>query len=138
MKIAVMQPYLFPYIGYFQLIHAVDRFVIHDDVQYIKGGWINRNRFLQETRSEMFTWGVQKDSSTSLIVERSFSNRHAEDGTYFLNRMRAAYRRAPFFPQTFPLLEKAVAIPGLAVSQKISAILGLICKELSIETPFFF
>src|SRR5271166_7149741 len=46
MKIAIMQPYLFPYIGYFQLISAADRFVIHDDVQSIKGGWINRNRIL--------------------------------------------------------------------------------------------
>ncbi len=46
MKLAIMQPYFFPYIGYWQLIHAVDRFVIYDDVNYIKGGWINRNRIL--------------------------------------------------------------------------------------------
>ena len=44
MKIAIMQPYLFPYIGYFQLINSVDKFVVLDDVQYMKGGWINRNR----------------------------------------------------------------------------------------------
>ena len=45
-SLAIMQPYFFPYIGYWQLIHAVDRFVIYDDVNYIKGGWINRNRIL--------------------------------------------------------------------------------------------
>ena len=43
MKVAIMQPYLFPYIGYFQLIAAVDKFVVYDDVNFIKGGWINRN-----------------------------------------------------------------------------------------------
>jgi hypothetical protein len=46
MKLAILQPYFFPYIGYWQLIHAVDCFVIYDDVNYIKGGWINRNRLL--------------------------------------------------------------------------------------------
>jgi len=44
MKVAIMQPYFFPYIGYFQLIAASDVFVLHDDVQYIKGGWVNRNK----------------------------------------------------------------------------------------------
>jgi hypothetical protein len=47
MKIAIMQPYFFPYIGYWQLIHAVDRFVLFDDAQYIRHGWVNRNRILK-------------------------------------------------------------------------------------------
>ena len=136
MKVAIMQPYLFPYIGYFQLIHAVDRFVIHDDVQYVKGGWINRNRFLQGAKDEIFTWSLRKDSSRMLIRERFFSEHHAADGTYFLNRMRAAYQKAPFFDDTFPLLEKAVAIPELNISKKITAILRLICDRVSIHTPF--
>jgi len=136
MKIGIMQPYLFPYIGYFQLIHAVDRFVIHDDVQYIKGGWINRNRFLHGTRAELFTWSVRKDSSRSLIVQRSFSDRHFQDGRHFLNQMRAAYCHAPFFSDTFHLLENAVAIPERMVSRKIAQILALVCKQLRIDTPF--
>jgi hypothetical protein len=47
MKVAIMQPYFYPYIGYFQLIHAADRFILFDDVQYIRHGWINRNRILK-------------------------------------------------------------------------------------------
>jgi len=47
MKAAIMQPYFYPYIGYFQLIHAADRFILFDDVQYIRHGWINRNRILK-------------------------------------------------------------------------------------------
>ncbi len=46
MIVSIMQPYLFPYIGYFQLMASADIFVFHDDVQYIKGGWVNRNRIL--------------------------------------------------------------------------------------------
>ena len=63
MKLAVMQPYLFPYLGYFQLIHAADAFVIHDDVQYSKGGWINRNRVLVDGKDHLFTFGVKSDVS---------------------------------------------------------------------------
>ena len=44
MRIAVMQPYFLPYIGYWQLLRAVDTFVVLDDVNYINRGWINRNR----------------------------------------------------------------------------------------------
>ncbi|MBI2472661.1 MAG: WbqC family protein [Planctomycetes bacterium] len=47
MKLAIMQPYFFPYIGYWQLIHAADCFVLSDDVQYIRHGWVNRNRILK-------------------------------------------------------------------------------------------
>src|SRR5262245_58388836 len=101
MRLAILQPYLFPYIGYFQLISAVDRLVVYDDVQFMKGGWINRNRFLQASQSEWFTWSVRKDTIKALIQQRYFSDRHAEDQTRFLQQMHTAYRRAPFFTETF-------------------------------------
>ena len=70
LTIAIMQPYLFPYLGYFQLINSVDLFVIYDDVQYIKGGWINRNRILLEDRDHLFTFpkkGVPRRSNIRAI-----------------------------------------------------------------------
>ena len=63
MKVAIMQPYLFPYIGYFQLINAVDRFGIGDDVQFIKEGWINRNRIGINQRDEYIILPVKKAPS---------------------------------------------------------------------------
>ena len=44
--LALMQPYFLPYLGYWQLLAAADQFVLYDEVNYIKGGWINRNRIL--------------------------------------------------------------------------------------------
>ncbi len=67
MKIAVMQPYLFPYIGYFQLIHVVDRFVIFDDVNYINKGWINRNRILVNNAPYLFTIPLIEASQNKAI-----------------------------------------------------------------------
>ena len=54
MKLGIMQPYFFPYIGYWQLMNAVDKYVIYDDVNFIKGGWINRNRILINGKSQYF------------------------------------------------------------------------------------
>ena len=62
MKLGVMQPYFMPYIGYFQLMKAVDKYVVYDDVNYIKGGWVNRNHILINGEKEMFTVTLKKAS----------------------------------------------------------------------------
>jgi hypothetical protein len=69
MKIAVMQPYFFPYLGYWQLIDTVDYFVIFDDVNYIKRGWINKNRILHNGNIESITLPIQKASQNSKRYE---------------------------------------------------------------------
>jgi hypothetical protein len=73
MKLAIMQPYFFPYIGYFQLINSVDEFVIYDNIQYTKKGWINRNRILVNGKDQLFTLPIKKDSDYLNIVERIIS-----------------------------------------------------------------
>ena len=67
MRIAIMQPYFMPYIGYFQLINAVDKFIIYDDVNFIKKGWINRNNILANKSKMMFTIPLKKASQNELI-----------------------------------------------------------------------
>jgi hypothetical protein len=80
MKVAIMQPYLFPYIGYFQLIHAVDKFLLLDDVAYINKGWINRNRILVNGRDQLFVLPLEGASqnrtinSLSLLRESKWRN----------------------------------------------------------------
>ncbi|RAP59380.1 WbqC family protein [Oleiagrimonas sp. MCCC 1A03011] len=69
---AIMQPYLFPYIGYFQLMHAVDIFVFYDDVKYIKSGWVNRNRLRIGNRAAWFTLPIKRDRSHLSIHEREY------------------------------------------------------------------
>ena len=67
-RLAIMQPYLFPYMGYWQLMKAVDRFVIYDDVNYIKGGWINRNRILVNGEPAYFTIPLDQASPYDAIT----------------------------------------------------------------------
>ena len=68
MKLAIMQPYFFPYIGYWQLIRAVNRFVIYDDVNYMKGGWVNRNRILINGGSAYITIPLHRASPFKRIL----------------------------------------------------------------------
>jgi WbqC-like protein family len=72
MKLAIMQPYFFPYIGYFQLIAAVDVFVVYDDVQFIKNGWINRNRILLNKSASWITLPVERGHLQDNINQRHF------------------------------------------------------------------
>src|SRR6185312_5440952 len=73
MNLAIMQPYLFPYLGYFQLIGCCDTFVIYDDVQFIKNGWINRNRILMNGAAHWLTMPVQRDDHGLPINRRHYA-----------------------------------------------------------------
>lgn len=79
-----MQPYLFPYVGYFQLLKAVDQFVILDNVQYINRGWINRNRILINGKDNLFSFSVKKDEREKNICERFFAGDFVENKEKFL------------------------------------------------------
>ena len=98
-----MQPYFFPYIGYWQLINAVDRFVIYDDVNYIKSGWINRNRMLINGEARYFTAPLNRLSSN-----KSIKDTELQDSMIWRNKLirmlEVAYGRAPYFEDVYPFL----------------------------------
>jgi hypothetical protein len=136
MRLGMQQPYLFPYLGYYQLIQAVEQFVIYDDVQYIKGGWINRNRILLQGRPFRFTLSLQNDSRSTLINERCFSGKHQEEKAMFLKTLRCAYRKAPYFTDVFNLIETIFAFDEPNLVQMLTYSLKITCKYLGIKTPF--
>ena len=70
MTAAIMQPYFFPYIGYFQLINSVDKFIVYDNIQFTKKGWINRNRILLNGNDLLFSIPLKKDSDYLDINKR--------------------------------------------------------------------
>lgn len=99
-----MQPYFMPYIGYFQLVSAVDLFVIYDNIQYSKKGWVNRNRILAGDKDAYITIPLKKDSDYLDIVQRRLSHNVDEFKTKILSRIRESYRKAPFFNNGFELV----------------------------------
>lgn len=101
MKLAIMQPYLFPYLGYFQLIGAADTFVVYDDVHYIKGGWINRNYLLGPTGRQLFTLPLSGASPNRNINEINISNHRRK----LIETLHQRYSKAPYFAEAFPMIE---------------------------------
>lgn len=135
MKLAIMQPYLFPYIGYWQLISAVDKFVVYDDVNFISRGWINRNNILFDGKAKLVTLALSKASINKLINEIDIAN---ELGTKeaFLKTIQNAYKKAPFFQAVFPILEKVILNPENNIASYILTSLKSICSYLGIQTEF--
>ncbi len=135
MKLAIMQPYLFPYIGYFQLIHAADTFIIYDDVQFIKEGWIHRNRLLVNGQSKAFTIPLNKDCHTALIDQRSIATgRWKKDRQKLLTMIKQSYGKAPYFKSTFDLVETCILNPENKVADFIEYALLQSCSYLGIST----
>ena len=108
MKVAIMQPYFFPYIGYFQLINAVDVFVIYDSIEFSKKGWINRNRILVNDKDYVFTLPLKKDSDFLNVDERFLSDNWNSDKIKLLNKIKESYRKAPFYNDVIVILEDAL------------------------------
>lgn len=103
MKVAVMQPYFFPYLGYYQLVKAVDTFVFFDDVNFIKRGWINRNQVLQQNHGYLFSVPLSKVSQNQKIKDTELCEFNKWRGD-FLKLIEHNYRKAPYFPQVHPWL----------------------------------
>ncbi|MEM6469837.1 MAG: WbqC family protein [Planctomycetota bacterium] len=106
-RIAVMQPYFFPYIGYWQLLDAADVFVVYDNLKYTKKGWINRNRFLEHGVDRVFSIPLEADSDAKHIDQRHVSK--SFDRTKLLRRIKTAYRRAPHFESAFSIFSESVS-----------------------------
>lgn len=135
MKIAIMQPYIFPYIGYFQLINAVDKFIFYDDVNYIKRGWINRNQILINGEAKLFTIPLIKASQNKLIKEINIGL-NEKWTKQFLSTLEFNYKKAPYFKETFELVERvlnynATSISDMAINSNI-----VIAEYLSLTTSF--
>ena len=102
MKLGIMQPYFLPYIGYFQLINAVDKYVIYDNIEYTKKGWINRNRILMNGKDFLISLPLKKDSDYKMVCERELSSDfHPKK---MLDQIRSSYRKAPYFQEVNLLL----------------------------------
>ena len=132
MKVGIMQPYFLPYIGYFQLIAAVDLFIIYDNIKYTKKGWINRNRMLLNGTDTTFSLPLKKDSDYLNVVDRELSSDFNRQK--FLNQMRGAYIKAPQFNAVWPLLENILMYENNNLFSYIHNSIIDICRHLDINT----
>lgn len=130
-----MQPYLFPYAGYFQLINSVDRFIIYDDVAFIKQGWIARNRILLNGKPHLFSITLRNPSSFKNINEIQLHERlYATWRNKFYKTITQGYKSAPFFSAGFELIESVFDMKPSSIAELSRNSVASVCKYLNIET----
>lgn len=133
MKVGIMQPYFLPYIGYWQLIDSVDKYVIYDDVNYINRGWVNRNRILIDGSPMYFGISVARASQNKKISELKIDCT-AKDITKKLRTVECAYRKAPYFEKAAPVVEQILTSGIENLASYIEYSIYVICEYLSIKT----
>ncbi len=132
MTLAIMQPYFLPYIGYWQLIAAVDTFVIYDNIKFTKKGWINRNRMLRNGEGVTFSLPIAAGSDSLDVVEREIAATH--DRRKLLAQFDGAYARAPHYESVRPLLAEVIHCPEQNLYRHLRHSVDAVCRHLGIET----
>lgn len=133
MKVGIMQPYFLPYIGYWQLINAVDKYVIYDDVNFINRGWINRNRILFNGKDKMITLSLRESSQNKLIKEIELVNNEKEK-IKLLKTISQSYQKAPFYNLVYPLIEEILNFKELNLGKFLENSIKKIAEYLEINT----
>ena len=126
-KIAIMQPYFFPYIGYWQLINTVDEFIIFDDVNYIKRGWINRNYILLNGKKYRIGLNI-KDVSQNRLIKDTYLAQSYKDTNKLLASIFHAYNKASYFYDVYPILQKILNTKSNRIVDVLTKQIEEVCK----------
>lgn len=134
MEIAIMQPYFLPYIGYFQLLNAVDEFVLYDNIKFTKKGWINRNRILNPNNSdELFSIALKKDSDSCFVNQRYISQDYEPEK--LVRKIENNYKKAISFNEVMPVIEQIILNKKDNLFDYIYDSIKHICEYLDIKVP---
>ena len=135
MKIGIMQPYFLPYLGYFQLMSACDKFVIYDNIKFTKRSWIHRNRMLANGTDALFSIPLKNDSDFLNIDNRILGDNFEKEKSKILGQIRSTYRNAVCFAEAFPVIEGIFMYEEKNLFRYIFHSLVTIKEYLSINTP---
>jgi hypothetical protein len=132
MRLGIMQPYFFPYLGYFDLINRVDRWIIFDTAQYIRHGWVNRNRILHPTEGWQYILVPLVKHSRDSAINDVQTKDPSEWRPRILGQISHYRKRAPYFPQTYRLVEECLGTDQQNLAQLNAIILIKVCAYLGI------
>ena len=135
MRLGIMQPYFFPYLGYFQLINTVDTFIIYDNIKFTKKGWINRNRYLINGKDHLFSLPLKKDHDFLEIKDRYLADGYDKEKKKILARIKCAYIKAPYFKECFSLVQECLDCDEKNLFKFIFYSIKQVCTFLQINTP---
>ena len=136
MKIAIMQPYFFPYIGYFSLIKHTDKFIIFDSVQFIRHGWIERNRVLKQVNDwQYISVPLVKHPLETKIKDIKINNKEQWKNKVY-SQLQHYKKKAPFYNQTMDVLREALEIETDSIVELNANALKSVCKYIGINFDY--
>ena len=138
MILGIMQPYFFPYIGHFDLIHYSDRWIVFDVVKYIRHGWMNRNRILHPNEGWQYIIApLAKHPADTLISDIAVNDAIAWRDK-ILGLLQHYRRRAPHYDVVSDLVRDGLAVPETSLSRLNAHLLATICRFLDIRFDYAF
>ncbi len=132
-SLAIMQPYFLPYLGYWQLIGAVDTFLIYDDVNFIKSGWINRNRILINGEPRYITIPI-RGASPNVEISSLLISEDTDWASKILKSIQRSYSKAAYFDEMFPTIEKIMKFKTQSLSEFVGNSIVEMCRFLGVAT----
>ncbi len=135
-RLAIMQPYFFPYIGYWQLVAICKTFVVYDNVQYSKGGWYNRNKFIVNGDEKLFTIPIKKASDYLQIKDRRLSDTAGDEIDKILRQIKNSYSRAPFYTMIYPIIKEIFLNQEIGLFEYVFNSIKTITELLGLKTEF--
>lgn len=136
MILGMMQPYFYPYLGYWQLMDAVDEYIIYDDVNFIKGGWIHRNRIKINGEAQYYGLTIRKASQNRKINDHDL-NMDEKAKRDLLKKVESAYGRAPYFKQAYEVFEKTILLEETNLAKFLANSNREVARYLGITTPIY-
>ncbi|HWR11149.1 MAG TPA: WbqC family protein, partial [Rectinemataceae bacterium] len=135
MKLAVMQPYFFPYLGYFQLFHAADKVILYDNVKFIKSGWIHRNRILEIGKGPRFIGLPLEKASTNNRIKDVKIDVTKDWKTPIMHMLRHNYCRSPYYCEVKDIVDAALDLKEASISGLAKSSINAVLAYLDISTP---
>jgi hypothetical protein len=138
MKLGIMQPYFFPYLGYFDLINCTDHWIVFDTAQYIRHGWVNRNRILHPTKGWQYIIVPLQKHALRTSIEEVCISEASQWRTKIIGQLAHYQKRAPYFRQVMGLVEECLEQKENRLSMLNVKILERVCDYLDLKFSYQF
>lgn len=132
-KVAIMQPYFFPYLAYFSLIKHTDQFILFDPVQFIRHGWIERNRILKQNGGWLYIKVPLLKHSRDTIIKDIKINNEIKWQDKILAQLVIYKKKAPYYNEVITLLKELFSKEYESITNLNKKSIELVCDYLSIE-----
>lgn len=135
MKLGIMQPYFLPYLGYISLIKHTDKFILLDHVQFIRHGWIERNRILKPDAGWQYIKVPLQKHSRETKIKDVVINNELQWKNKTLAQLQHYKKAAPYFNEVIEVLQNIYTNEYKSIGDLNLEALRLTCSYLGISKP---